>query len=1099
MMAVRALLLVALLGGLVAAAPSAQAQLPGSNGWIEVLVKDQVADKNPVIETLEWQSGAPAEAPFTYAPARSLQRPRYLADGLHVLAMGTRTPALPLEHRPAGYEQNGIVTYTGAAIGEATNLPAFYGRTLTFPGGPPTGERLCRVDATPLPLADGTILWQRWYSAYHTAGTTNPNPCNSNDYHAVLTLDYVVTDASGAIVRTSPRRLVGTEEELSAATGSEWYQQLYATGDADVFFGVQSSSGVHSLYRYVISTGERTLVRTLPFAPTDISATGATALGGIAGDLVVVDLATGAQRVVLTKAAAAGMAPAISGNLVEARFSPDNGLIVARRNGATEAGGFDAMVVVGVDGSNPRILKAWPEGRYVSEPSWRVAPGFSVELTGDQLIGDFLEVDLKLSNGLSSPVEGLEYATAGPVAVPGLQFNVAPFEDPVKLGYAAAAGPAPALAGTLGAGSAITSQYLVQITKAGFSYLRAVAAGTPQGKARVVVPSEIINIQAAPRNLAKWEQAATMAGAYAKVQEGVQAKKAASQKKVTDALRKAMRKKLAKPVYRKLTAAGKADRALSRLLGIDDDALSWLPDDAETYDKAIDAFLKAQRAEEWKVAKEHLKGFYNKTIQVPLEYWGEQINGDPNLTIPVGTALYDESLYWQDKARDASAPFVKSVYDALTSQKGAVDMADAIDGAILRAGTGMEAAAKAAPGQVKAFAASVRKDPVKAGAAAGKVYGRFEGEVQMAVAETLLSPSPERIAKGITSVGKRVEGFFKISDDAYDMSRTLSNVTDVANVADRLPTAAKLGMGTSDQGHWSNLVGQVERAAKEKFGVDLNLQLSFRPRNAYSAAVEDGVGKNFFVKNIKAGDEIDLMLGMHPDGLGKAVVYNPKRPAFYKDLSPSVRKQVDERMADMAAGYKEWYNPKSTVGKARRAGGTTATATIGEGKSAGQTLKVKMELNGVRKGETTIVQYKELVVDGRTVVKKGSKPRWMVSDYDGNAILEATNKNLSGSVRSFVELEVMRLQRELGATKGVAVSFHGFTANGFDIGAKDYRKVFKFLLEGMDEKQARKALDMYLKKYGEADYAAIYKNGAYKHSDFVVRVTRTGATVGHGY
>jgi hypothetical protein len=1096
------LLLVALVA-LLAAAPSAQAELPGSNGWIEVLVKDQVADRNPVIETLDWQTGADASPPFAYAPARTLERPLYLADGLHVLAQGTRVPQTPREGIPAGYETYGLVEAMGAVIGEATNLPALYASTETFPGGPPSGERLCRVDSEPLPLSDGTILWRRFYAGYHRAGTTNPHPCNDRDDRATLTIDYVVTDTGGRVVRTSPRKLTGTSAQLYAAAGHEESQPLFSTGDADVFYGSEAvyATRTYDLYRYVISTGERTLVRSLPFEPTDVSATGATAIGESGNDIVAVDLATGAQRTVLAGAAASALAPAIRSDLRDARFSPDNGNVLVVRNGANEAGGFDALVIVGADGSKPRVLKAWPAGRYIRDAaSWRVAPGFAVELTADQLVGDFMEVDVKLSNALTSPIEALEYATAGPVAIGGLQFNVAPFEDARKLGYAAGAGPAPALAGTLGAGASTVSQYLVQVTKAGSSYLRAVAAGTPQGKARVVVPSEIVAVQAVPKDLAKWEQAATTAGAYAKVQEGVRAKKAVAEKKVSDALRKAMRNKLPKPAYKKLTLTGRADRALSRMLGLSDDALSWLPDDAETYDTSLDAFMAAKRKEEWAVAKEHLKGFYNKTIQTPLDYWRQQINGDPALTVPTGTALYEESLYWQDKARDASAPWVQSMYNAMTSEQGAVEMADAIDRAVLRAGTGMEAAAKAVPGAVKGFAANVRKHPEKAGAAAGKAYGRFEGEVQMAIAESLLSPSPERLAKGITSVGKRVEGFMKIGDEAYDTTRTLRTITDVTDVADDLPTAAKLGMGGADQGKWSNLVAQVEASAKQRFGVDLNLQLSFRPRNAYSAEIKDGVGKNFFVKKIKAGDDVDLLLGMHPDGLGKAAVYKPRRPANFKDLPADLRAQLDERFADMTAGWNEWHDKSSTVYKARRAGGTTATATIGEGKATGQTLKVKMQLDGVTKGETVLVQYRELVVDGRTIVKRGSKPRWMVSDYDGNAILQASGAELpGGAVRSFVELEVMRLQRELGATGGVAVSFHGFTQNGFDVTPKTYRAIFKFLLEGMTEKQARQALDLYLKKFGEEGYDAIYKNGAYKHNDFVVRVTRTGATVGHGY
>ena len=64
-----------------------------------------------------------------------------------------------------------------------------------------------------------------------------------------------------------------------------------------------------------------------------------------------------------------------------------------------------------------------------------------------------------------------------------------------------------------------------------------------------------------------------------------------------------------------------------------------------------------------------------------------------------------------------------------------------------------------------------------------------------------------------------------------------------------------------------------------------------------------------------------------------------------------------------------------------------------------------------------MVRYDELVVDGRTIVKKGSKPRWMVSDYDGNAVLQVSGKDLPPSVRGLLEIEVMRLQREAAVTR----------------------------------------------------------------------------------
>lgn len=128
-----------------------------------------------------------------------------------------------------------------------------------------------------------------------------------------------------------------------------------------------------------------------------------------------------------------------------------------------------------------------------------------------------------------------------------------------------------------------------------------------------------------------------------------------------------------------------------------------------------------------------------------------------------------------------------------------------------------------------------------------------------------------------------------------------------------------------------------------------------------------------FVKSIRAGDDIDVLLGMHPDALGEAAVYNPKLPANLADFSPATRKQLRKRAADMSAGCREWFKPKSTIGKAQRKCGAEFTSMLSNG---AQVTKIEFGVKGVRRGKTIMVQFKELTVDGAKIPRAGQKPRW---------------------------------------------------------------------------------------------------------------------------
>jgi hypothetical protein len=473
------------------------------------------------------------------------------------------------------------------------------------------------------------------------------------------------------------------------------------------------------------------------------------------------------------------------------------------------------------------------------------------------------------------------------------------------------------------------------------------------------------------------------------------------------------------------------------------------------------------------------------------------VTGGPYSTIPVGPAVYDAGASALKDTKSMGSEFVRIVGDPHTADY--VDEALQQGVADVRKGLGSIKGVTAA--KANQLTRRMATDPVGVAGDLGRIQGRVQTEVGIVVAETVFTPSKAGALRGIKSAGAGIERLLGLGAAEGDWTLMAMQEFQTASLASKaavpLKTAAALGMPAGDQSRWAGIVGKLEDFARSK-GINLDLNLSFRPRNVHTAEIPDALGKNMFVHRMKAGDDIDVILGMDPAGLGKSVAYNPKLPADLLDYPASMRQQLRKRAEEMGAGWKEWFDPKSEVGLAQRKNGGTFVGKLDNGAT---TTKIHMKLKGVEKNGTIMAQYEELTVDGAKIVKRGDKPRWMGSDYDGNAFLQVNGKDLPPSIRGVLETELMRLQREASISKdgiaGMATSHHGFTNSGFDISASGYRRTFKFLLEGMDEKQARKALDLYLKKYGNgADYQALLGN--YSSGDYVIQVTRDGATVAQG-
>ncbi len=1063
-----AVLVLSLLAALVVVAP-ASANVPGANGQV-TFAYDQYTPTGPEsYDNLVWldpTSGTDARTSFsagTTGPLDHTVASRIFGspDSRHFAMSSYRKSATS-----GPFWRGGIVGNNDALGVSFASSPIFPDLVM--------GADFCQGDAQVVAaLADGNFLWHRFQ-------IRRPN-CNSSSGE-VRQHDHVITGPGGLVVR-------GGLFAVSGSSYSDPIGTVFGSGaDPNVVYATRTSGDV-GFYKLDLTTQAATrLSTTVPFTPNDVTPDGRYILGDVSNSIRSFDTQTGNVATLITGAAAAALAPASSPAtfIQKPVASPDGTSIAFFRQNATDARvTFDAIVVMGVDGSNPRVLRQLGPQQFVSGTTlnWQPAPGIEVGIEGDQLVGDIVELDLTLRNPTPSPFSPLRFDTSGHAE--GLVFNTALYSPEHRAGFQMISGPAPALVTSIGAMSQSQHQYTLGVDTPGNVQIRSkvYATGPTGGEVQV---EKVMYLVSRNRDLPKAEEAMMVAGGWTELQ-------AASQDDFDRLMTQnllAINAKLP-PKLRTTTAF---ERGLARMSDLPDNALSWLPADTKEASDAWVAFNVSHANARDKVWKGKLGSLYDKAIKVPVDYWSEQVTGDPNTTIPVGTALYDEGAYWANKGGTAAKGYANDAYALATDPKRQHQFSQAVQKSILDMDDRMRHLAKVAPDKARAVADLIKRDPVKGAQMLGTLTGTIEGEVTYAVAETALTPNKAGIARGVKSIGGRMASFV---DDVGDTARSLKGMRAASKVDDSLLDAARHGMPKADQALWQGIVRQVETHVARK-GYDVKVELSFRPRNLHSAAIGDaGAGKNMFMKG-KAGNDIDLLLGMDPSGLGKLVIYKPVKPANFAKLPPSMRKELEQRIVDIEKARAEWLNPKSNLGRARTGKGVTLTSELTNQKTGAKigTTTIKMRVAGYEKNGTISVKYLEQVVDGKTIVKPG-KPKWVVSDYDGNAILQVGGKDLpGGAVRSLVESEVMRLQRENGVA--MATSFHGFTYNGLDLPGKYYRNNFHFLLEGMSREQANKALLKYLRKYSESDKDFEELVKSYSHGDYVVHVTADAAFATQG-
>ncbi len=246
------------------------------------------------------------------------------------------------------------------------------------------------------------------------------------------------------------------------------------------------------------------------------------------------------------------------------------------------------------------------------------------------------------------------------------------------------------------------------------------------------------------------------------------------------------------------------------------------------------------------------------------------------------------------------------------------------------------------------------------------------------------------------------------------------------------------GMPKGDVEITQDIVDKTNKRLKELGYTDTEIEVLFRPANPFK--VEDAFAKveTVGVKNIAP---IDLALGAPPSTLAETAVFKPRNPESlpgFKNYSELDKTLLKERYTTRLEEYRQFHGfdlPKGKMLEMLKAFGKEPHVfdNIGKGR------EIKMRLKVEKVGETTVLKYDYLEVQGKTLINGKGKPRAIGTDYDQAAIIDKkTRELLKGQRLTAAEQELARQGEKAAVKSNYANPFHGATAHGTDANAADY-------------------------------------------------------------
>lgn len=702
-----------------------------------------------------------------------------------------------------------------------------------------------------------------------------------------------------------------------------------------------------------------------------------------------------------------------------------------------------------------------------------VHPTLTVSLGAGVTNGNVFSVDVTVTNQTPTALDDLHFAEPAAVtpAAPGIVSTLD--------------GPSPPLGTALAAGASITSSVSFDIEKVGAAELvSGVSAHDPDDTPFDAMTDALVEI--GTRRLDEAELKRVYADALLDSSQSAGAVLNAANIRVGDVTAWAVGPNGGETVPPWLNVSvnvqpvpppntGFAETAgwkksAARALGLDDRALTWLPDDPAVALDAWLAFVDHFATAGGKVIDDSGYAAY-QNLRYAGEFYGQLASGNEAFRAEAARQLNglvgDLGVGAKDTITLLGSLVAFSHDDPLSADIRTYERSPVLQQFTKQSGDAVDAALRATYDKVAHLARLAKSDPVAASGQLGDLLGKTFTTMGRDIVVFHVGGT------GVARLSKAIEG-------ALPFGRTGASLTSAVAAAD--PTTAaltasidatgevivresleSLGEGavlTPAQleqlgGFYAADAEKVQAIINEinaKYGVEIEVQC--RPGNPASLQYYrngTGVPKPEWVKP-KNTEWMDVVLGAPPESLGKATVFKPVKPTAeaLAKYTPAQQQTILGRYATQLELYedatKEGGKFFQLIADSQKPGG--ATVNVGFGTGARQVKGLRYSLRAVGDaGQEAFV-----------VIDEAAGGKFVLSDADYQAVVKKTGAHLPAGKRGQIELDFMnRLRKET-----VSFGGHGWSHSGFDLPSKYSKPFVQFVTESSSPAAARRTLEWFV-------------------------------------
>ena len=750
-----------------------------------------------------------------------------------------------------------------------------------------------------------------------------------------------------------------------------------------------------------------------------------------------------------------------------------------------------------------------------------------VRMSPGETNGKIFTVDVTVRNAGSSTVDDVAFADPGAITVDSA-VATASSGDVVNV-----EGPDPALPTSLLAGQASTSTVAFVVRRQGAVDIDASVTGTsPSGASETGTTSAALHIGVRKPTSAELLRQFTDALIDASQQAGVLINSA--QQRLGDLvdwattqakgavlpgwLTSNIESGTIPPSSAALPGVAGWKILAARAAGLDDSALSWLPDDPT---RASQLYLSMEKnivlggVDAFKAASLSLgTGLANAA-----EFYGQLSSGDSAFQASASAEL-------QQMVNDLGVAAAKKItligsiiaysseYPIAPGSLGDFQTNPVLQNFTKDSAATIDASLKAVDASLVADVQLARTNPDLAAAEFGHAYGEFLTGAALTIATNEFGSSMlGSLSKAIQRALPEAEGSV-----ALDASATITNPEQVAQdpgapliATGSRQTLESLGEETPISLHQLESLGgfygpdaaqvqQIIKDVKAKYGVDAEIQV--RPGNPASLpyyADGTGVPKPEWIKP-KATEWTDLQLGAPPASLGKSTLYEPVLPS---DAQMATYTEPEQ------AAIRARYNSQKDI----YAQSFDPTGAFQKLLADSQTAQGATQVVGLGTKSITGLRYSLQEIPGHPgayyIIDDAAGGKYVLSDADYQAVVSAgTGRAIpAADQRGAIELYVLnRLEKDTASFGG-----HGWTVSGFDLPSQYSKPFLQFSTGSMSPANARSTLAWWLSSQTSSpkwltEYARELTHdvtvddlmGLFSPGQFVIKFNGTTMRVGYG-